>query len=122
MDLSPAFARSESTKACPVAPTPGGSNVPRANTTSTSGQGAAYAGAATTVEPAIPDITATRARNQLPAFFILIALSRISPGAGLVAPDRRQGSTHLDLVPIVRIPPKLRPTSRSGPSVLAWAH
>jgi hypothetical protein len=36
--------RNESTNACPVGPTPGASVVPRANTTSTSGQACADAG------------------------------------------------------------------------------
>src|ERR1700730_504284 len=38
MDFGPIFERSESTNACPMKPTPAGSPVPRAKTTSTSGQ------------------------------------------------------------------------------------
>src|SRR6185437_12057170 len=39
MDFGPIFERSESTNSCPIQPTPSGSPVPRAKTTSTSGQG-----------------------------------------------------------------------------------
>src|SRR6185312_14239155 len=42
-DLPPTWDVSESMNACPTPPTPGGSFVPRANTTSTSGHGAAAA-------------------------------------------------------------------------------
>src|SRR5271156_4498131 len=45
MDRPPTCERSESINACPTPPTPGGSLVPRANVTSTSGQGAADADA-----------------------------------------------------------------------------
>jgi hypothetical protein len=43
MDFGASCACSESTNACPIPPTPGGSVVPRANTTSTSGHPAAAA-------------------------------------------------------------------------------
>src|SRR3569833_1860157 len=42
-DLPAACVRTASTKACPTPPTPGGSPVPRAKTTSTSEQGSAEA-------------------------------------------------------------------------------
>src|SRR3954453_10422067 len=71
-----------------MAPTPGGSNVPRAKTTSTSGHGAAYAGAATRDEPATAITTGAAAANQRPIVFITTVRSLIPTAAGTIAPRR----------------------------------
>lgn len=58
--------RSESMNACPTPPTPGGSAVPRANVTSTSGQGAADAeiGGYSSVEPAVATATPSKRADR----------------------------------------------------------
>src|SRR6478736_9987786 len=97
MDLSPSLERSESTNACPVPPTPGGSKVPRANTSSTSGHGSADAegiertglnrAEATTPETA----NGKRSMNNLrPHSFVLLQ----TPGGANRSPPPRPNQTN----------------------------